>query len=272
MELGLADAADVVVGGAFRKGISGGEKRRLSIGCVLVTLPSILVLDEPTTGLDAFTAFALLETLKRLAERGRTVLLSIHQPRSDAFPVFDRIILLSVGSVVFSGRRDALLPHFASVGYAPQPHTNPLDFVIDVVGIDNRTDEAEEETSRRVGELVVAWREYESRNGVSVEGEKRRSDFGSAGDVEKADQVPSAQDDSTAEGARPGFSRQTVLLTRRGLLNVSRNPGLTLGFAVQSVVYVCMPLFPYRPPSSLSHSFFRTSFTLAAPSSLPPPY
>lgn len=86
-ELGLRDAADTIVGGPFRKGISGGEKRRLSIGCVLVTLPSVLVLDEPTTGLDAFTAYALLETLSNLARRGRTVILSIHQPRSDAFPI-----------------------------------------------------------------------------------------------------------------------------------------------------------------------------------------
>lgn len=103
-ELGLTMAADVIVGGPFRKGISGGEKRRwvflaqvgregtdacdrLSIGCILVTLPSVLVLDEPTTGLDSFTAFQLLETLSRLAKRSRSVVLSIHQPRSDAFPL-----------------------------------------------------------------------------------------------------------------------------------------------------------------------------------------
>lgn len=86
-ELGLADAADVVVGGPFRKGISGGEKRRLTIGCTLVQMPSILVLDEPTTGLDSFTAFQILETLKKLARRGRTVIVTLHGPRSDAFPL-----------------------------------------------------------------------------------------------------------------------------------------------------------------------------------------
>lgn len=86
-ELGLTDAADVVVGGPFRKGISGGEKRRLSIGCTLVQMPSVLVLDEPTTGLDSFTAFQILETLKKLAQRGRTVIVTLHGPRSDAFPL-----------------------------------------------------------------------------------------------------------------------------------------------------------------------------------------
>lgn len=261
MELGLADAADVVVGGAFRKGISGGEKRRLSIGCVLVTLPSILCLDEPTTGLDAFTAFALLETLKRLAQRGRSIILSIHQPRSDAFPVFDRLVVLSQGSVVFSDRREALLPHFASLGYTPQPHTNPLDFVIDVAGIDNRTDEAEEVTAKRVGELVVAWREYESRNGVAGETEKSGSGQGSptldVGDVEKgqAQAVPRGEAESTAaEGERPGLWRQTSLLTRRGLLNVGRNPGLTIGFAVQAIVYVPTHSFYVRRLALLTRS------------------
>lgn len=87
IELGLKDVENVLVGGPFRKGISGGEKRRLSIGCILVTLPSVLILDEITTGLDSFTSFQLLETLSRLAKRGRVVVLSIHQPRSDCFPL-----------------------------------------------------------------------------------------------------------------------------------------------------------------------------------------
>jgi ABC-type multidrug transport system ATPase subunit len=106
--------------------------RRLSIGCILVTLPSVLVLDEPTTGLDSFTAFALLETLSRLAKRGRVVILSIHQPRSDAFAIFNKVTLLSAGSVVYSGLASKILPHFESLGYTPAAHTNPLDFVVDV--------------------------------------------------------------------------------------------------------------------------------------------
>lgn len=63
---------------------------RLNVACILVTLPSVLILDEPTTGLDSFTAFALLETLQNLARRGRSIILSIHQPRSDAFRLVSR--------------------------------------------------------------------------------------------------------------------------------------------------------------------------------------
>ena len=125
-ELGLRDAADTVVGGPLRKGISGGEKRRLSIGCVLVTLPSILILDEPTSGLDAFTSYLLLQTLSHLARRGRTVILSIHSPRSDAFALFDRITLLSRGQTVFSGMRSQCLGWFTQLGYEVDRGVNPL--------------------------------------------------------------------------------------------------------------------------------------------------
>lgn len=125
-ELGLRDAADTVVGGPFRKGISGGEKRRLSIGCVLVTLPSVLILDEPTSGLDAYTSYLLLRTLSALARRGRTVILSIHAPRSDAFPLFDRLCLLSKGKVVYSGPRSECLPWFHNLGHDVEVGVNPL--------------------------------------------------------------------------------------------------------------------------------------------------
>lgn len=125
-ELGLRDAADTVVGGPLRKGISGGEKRRLSIGCVLVTLPSVLILDEPTSGLDAYTSYLLLRTLNALARRGRTVILSIHAPRSDAFELFDRICLLSKGKVVYSGMRSLCLPWFAELGHTLEDNVNPL--------------------------------------------------------------------------------------------------------------------------------------------------
>lgn len=78
-ELGLTLCADRLVGSPLAKGISGGEKRRLSIGIQLVREPAVLLVDEPTSGLDSFTAHNVVRTIKRLAERGRTVLMTIHQ-------------------------------------------------------------------------------------------------------------------------------------------------------------------------------------------------
>ncbi|CEQ39426.1 SPOSA6832_00937 [Sporobolomyces salmonicolor] len=270
VELGLADAADVIVGGLFRKGISGGERRRLSIGCVLVTLPSVLVLDEPTSGLDSFTAFHLLGTLSRLAKRGRVVVLSIHQPRSDAYALFDKVTLLSQGSVIYSGCRTDMLPHFASLGYTPRERTNPLDFVIDVSSVDNRKDEAEAISRERVGALVVAWREHESRAGqAGIWGRKSTSSACSpapciddgAADAEKGIQRilsgtsgKMGQPERMQAGeTRANTLQQVMLLTRRSLLNVSRNYGQSVGFLAQAVIIgVVLGLAFLNPPESPS--------------------
>ena len=77
------------------KGISGGERKRVSIGIELVSDPIAILLDEPTSGLDSFTAFILLNLLKKLCqEKGKTIIFTIHQPSADIYQLFDRIILL----------------------------------------------------------------------------------------------------------------------------------------------------------------------------------
>ncbi|KAK4052819.1 ATP-binding cassette transporter snq2 [Microbotryomycetes sp. JL201] len=255
-ELGLSQVADSLVGGPFRKGLSGGEKRRLSIGCILVTQPSVLVADEPTTGLDAFTAFALIETLSKLAKKGRAVILSIHQPRSDAFPVFDKVCLLSRGNIVYSGFARDMLPHFASLGYEPNRHTNPLDFVIDISSVDTRDDAAEELSKERVGKLVVAWREKEASMQQQSYGKPLRAPTASnssGSDLEKADGMTSAsaRPASQTTAKRANLLNQTALLTVRGLKDQYRNWGQTLGFALQAVlVGVFMGLAFLNPPET----------------------
>ncbi|KAJ3327870.1 hypothetical protein HDU91_004250, partial [Kappamyces sp. JEL0680] len=99
-ELGLEGCRDTKIGNEMRRGISGGERKRVSIGIELVTNPHILFLDEPTSGLDAFNAFNAIETLKKVAiQNGKIVLLTIHQPRTDILELFDKIILLSIGEL-----------------------------------------------------------------------------------------------------------------------------------------------------------------------------
>lgn len=87
-ELGLTKVADNRVGGQEKRGISGGEKKRLAIGVELITNPSILFLDEPTTGLDSYNSLSLMTLLKKMAhQKGRTIICSIHQPRSTIYEV-----------------------------------------------------------------------------------------------------------------------------------------------------------------------------------------
>ena len=102
-QLSLVKAADTVVGDVSRRGISGGERKRLAIGCELLSDPQLLFLDEPTSGLDSFQAQQVVACCKDLADRGTTVVMSIHQPRGSIYNMFDDLLLLSEGRTVYGG-------------------------------------------------------------------------------------------------------------------------------------------------------------------------
>ena len=115
------------------RGISGGEKRRVGIACELVTSPSILFLDEPTSGLDAYNAFNVVECLVNLVKTyNRTVVLTIHQPRSNIVALFDQLMLLAEGRVVYSGPFHKCQSYFDSIGYACPPGFNIADYLVDL--------------------------------------------------------------------------------------------------------------------------------------------
>uniref|UniRef100_A0ACD5WA71 Uncharacterized protein n=1 Tax=Avena sativa TaxID=4498 RepID=A0ACD5WA71_AVESA len=131
-ELGLGACADTIVGNAFVRGVSGGERKRVSIGHELLVNPSLLVLDEPTSGLDSTAASRLVATLSALARKGRTVVLSVHQPSSRVYRAFDSVLLLAEGSCMYYGPGRDAMDYFASVGFAPGFHVNPADFMLDL--------------------------------------------------------------------------------------------------------------------------------------------
>lgn len=102
-EMGLLDCADRTIGNWHLRGISGGEKKRLSIAIEILSHPRLLFLDEPTSGLDSASAFFVIQTLRNMARDGRTVISSIHQPSSEVFALFDDLFLLSSGETVYFG-------------------------------------------------------------------------------------------------------------------------------------------------------------------------
>lgn len=115
------------------RGISGGEKRRVGIACELVTSPSILFLDEPTSGLDAYNAFNVVECLVTLVKTyNRTVVFTIHQPRSNIVALFDQLILLAEGRAVYSGPFERCQSYFDSIGFACPPGFNIADYLVDL--------------------------------------------------------------------------------------------------------------------------------------------
>ncbi|XP_048444160.1 ABC transporter G family member 14 isoform X2 [Pyrus x bretschneideri] len=132
-ELGLTRCRSSMIGGPLFRGISGGEKKRVSIGQEMLINPSLLLLDEPTSGLDSTTAQRILTTLKRLASGGRTLVTTIHQPSSRIYHMFDKLVLLSEGSPIYYGPASAALDYFSSIGFSTSlPSVNPADLLLDL--------------------------------------------------------------------------------------------------------------------------------------------
>ncbi|GAB2215674.1 hypothetical protein Droror1_Dr00020069 [Drosera rotundifolia] len=131
-ELGLTNCKNSIVGGPHLRGVSGGERKRVSIGQEMLINPSLLFLDEPTSGLDSTTAQRIVSTLSELVKGGRTIVMTIHQPSSRLFYMFNKVLLLSDGNPLYFGQGSAVMEYFASDGYVPSIAMNPTDFLLDL--------------------------------------------------------------------------------------------------------------------------------------------
>jgi ABC-type multidrug transport system ATPase subunit len=137
-EMGLRKAKDTVIGDEKGRGVSGGERRRANIGAQLISDPAVLFLDEPTSGLDAFQANSVMESMKSLAMNGRLVISVIHQPRSSIYEMFDKLLLISLGRIMFLGDVQDANPFFHQTGFSCPTNYNPSDYFLDVLSPDSR--------------------------------------------------------------------------------------------------------------------------------------
>ena len=136
-ELGLESCANTRAGNALIKGLSGGQKRRLSLGLALAKRPSIIMLDEPTSGLDAAGAAAIMKMMQKVAiDLNAAVLCTIHQPSAKVFEGFDKTLILSGGRLAYVGPASEMATYLGSIGLPVPPATNPADFMLDVVNKD----------------------------------------------------------------------------------------------------------------------------------------
>ncbi|KAG6743941.1 hypothetical protein POTOM_052645 [Populus tomentosa] len=131
-ELGLERCQDTMIGGSFVRGVSGGERKRVCIGNEIIINPSLLFLDEPTSGLDSTTALRIVQLLQDIAEGGKTVVTTIHQPSSRLFHKFDKLILLGKGSLLYFGKASEAMLYFSSIGCNPLIAMNPAEFLLDL--------------------------------------------------------------------------------------------------------------------------------------------
>lgn len=132
--MGIEHCRDIIIGDTRRKGISGGERKRLCIAIELLSKPKLLFLDEPTSGLDSSTSLSICRALKHLALSGEcTVVCTIHQPQQKIFELFDNLILMKLGSIIYQGAAHKSLDYFNAIGKPVPQGENPADHILNVI-------------------------------------------------------------------------------------------------------------------------------------------
>lgn len=159
-ELGLAKCKNTLIGN-IGAGISGGERRRLAFATELLTEPSVLFADEATSGLDSAMAYNVCKMLRDFARgedsgRKRTVFATIHQPSEEVFNLFDKVLILVDGAVVYHGSPSDALAHYESLGLACPNDESPADFFMRCVAVNAGEEAAREEARVNVKKLQAA--------------------------------------------------------------------------------------------------------------------
>ncbi|KAK6938528.1 ABC transporter-like, ATP-binding domain, partial [Dillenia turbinata] len=155
-ELGLAKCEDTIIGNSFIKGVSGGERKRVSIAHEMLINPSLLLLDEPTSGLDSTAAHRLVNTLCSLAQKGKTIVTSVHQPSSRVYQMFDSVLVLSEGRCLYFGKGSEAMSYFESVGFSPSFPVNPADFLLDLANGVCQVDGLNDRDKPNIKQLLVS--------------------------------------------------------------------------------------------------------------------
>ncbi|KAE8703451.1 ABC transporter G family member 21 [Hibiscus syriacus] len=223
-ELGLTRCRNSMIGGALFRGISGGEKKRVSIGQEMLFNPSFLLLDEPTSGLDSTTAQRIMNRIKRLASGGRTVVTIIHQPSSRLYHMFDKVVLLSEGCPIYYGSASAALEYFCSIGFSTSMIVNPADLLLDLangIGLDfahsvEQVESTEQEQKSVKDALISA---YEKNISVRLKAELCNADGNSCMNTRAASAIifhalTNAGNDKSEQWCTSWWHQFKVLLQR----------------------------------------------------------
>ncbi|CAJ1354546.1 unnamed protein product [Effrenium voratum] len=218
--LHLKRCAGTIVGSELVKGISGGERKRTSVGIELITDPRMLFLDEPLSGLDSYAAYTLVVALKELADANVPVLCTVHQPSSEIFAKFDDVIILHAGEITYHGPAAKIAAHFESLGFPCPSNFNPADHVMFLL---------QKESPDKLREIKDTWLQstlYKDMRS-KVDGLQGRESRGAS------ERIPISQ--------RTGFCQQLSMLLVREVRGTIRNKGVLIariGMAVfLSVLY-----------------------------------
>ncbi|XVF23760.1 hypothetical protein REPUB_Repub13aG0066800 [Reevesia pubescens] len=231
-QLGLRNAAKTIIGDEGHRGVSGGERRRVSIGIDIIHDPIILFLDEPTSGLDSTSAFMVVKVLQRIAQSGSIVIMSVHQPSFRILGLLDRLIFLSRGQTVYSGSPTSLPLYFSEFGHPIPENENKTEFALDLI----RELEGSPGGTKSLVEFNKSWQSMKhtrdsepDRLGLSLKEAISAS-------ISRGKLVSGATNDVSSTSMVPRFAnpfwKEMVVLSNRSILNSRRMPelfGIRLG-------------------------------------------
>ncbi|KAA8546784.1 hypothetical protein F0562_003213 [Nyssa sinensis] len=229
-EMGLQDSMNTRIGGWSTKGLSGGQKRRVSICIEILTRPKLLFLDEPTSGLDSAASYHVMNRIIKLAQQdGRTVIASIHQPSSEVFELFHNLCLLSSGRTVYFGSTSATNEFFSLNGFPCPTMRNPSDHYLRTVNKDFDVDieqgfGSKMSTVEAINILVKSYKSSEACQHVQRRVYEICQQNG--GTLEK-------------KGSQAGFITQCTVLTRRSFVNMYRDLGY---YWLRLAIYIALCL------------------------------
>jgi ABC-type multidrug transport system ATPase subunit len=220
---GIQKQANTIVGTPIRKGISGGQKRRVSVASQLITCPKILFLDEPTSGLDSTASFEVISYAKELAKLNNIMIIaSIHQPSTTTFQLFDKLLLLSGGRTCYFGPVQNIETYFREIDHPIPGNTNPAEFLLDIVSSDFSS--GKESSQERVKEIQHAW-------AASAEAKAITRQVSERAQVAEKDTNQVMMEDM----ARPGPVRITTALLHRSFIKSYRD---VVAYGIRIVMYL----------------------------------
>ncbi|XP_047322164.1 ABC transporter G family member 15-like [Impatiens glandulifera] len=246
MDMGLEECADRVIGNWHSRGISGGEKKRVSIALEILTRPPILFLDEPTSGLDSASAFFVIQSLRSIAQDGRIVVSSIHQPSSEVFALFDDLYLLSGGETVYFGEAKMVNKFFEEAGFPCPSRRNPSDHFLRCINSDFDVVTSTLKGSQRhreSGQTSDPMMEVLTSDIKRILVDKYKSSeyaFKARQRIKELSTIRGV-DLEVKCGSEAGWLKQLLTLTRRSSVNMSRDFGYYwLRLAIYIILSICV--------------------------------
>ncbi|KAM0736709.1 ATP-binding cassette subfamily G member 4 [Formica fusca] len=207
--------------------LSGGQKKRLSIALELVNNPTVMFLDEPTTGLDSSSCTQVVNLLKVLARQGRTIICTIHQPSASIFQLFDQVYVIAKGECLYQGTTNKLLPYLESIKLTCPMYHNPADYVIELA-------------CGEYGEDKIDTLRNGSQNGSNLQWFENSADLMDAKSLRAARPLTNKFQDNSGLHAT-SLAHQIKILLRRGYIMCKRDTTLThLRIAVNVLVGIML--------------------------------